>query len=98
MSLYKFYVDCGRMGNLTGVFQASRDEIKKIIGKKVYFGEVLGKFSDIAIVIDESHISYLTDDQKFIDQAVFYGLVPVGHNPFRYLDRYEEEDYEEEED
>ena len=45
--LYKFHWDCGRMGNLDGVFIAEPKEIEALIGKEIHFGEVLGKHSDI---------------------------------------------------
>ena len=49
--LYKFYWDCGRMGELEGLFIAEDDVLKNSIGKNVYFGEVLGKHSEIYGVI-----------------------------------------------
>lgn len=46
--LYKFRFDCGRMGELSGLFVADEEDINNVIGETVYFGEcsqkVLGAF------------------------------------------------------
>lgn len=51
--LYKFYSDYGRQGELEGLFIAEEKEVKNIIGKNVYFGEVLGKHSDVEETMTE---------------------------------------------
>lgn len=33
-AIYKFHADCGRMGELEGVFVANKSEIENIMGKK----------------------------------------------------------------
>lgn len=81
--LYRYYLDCGRMGSLGGLFVADDELVKKCIGIEVYFGEVLGKHSDVAAVLQDDQLSVLTDDQDFIDKAVEYGLVPTGYDPIR---------------
>jgi exosome complex RNA-binding protein Rrp4 len=86
MSIYKLIVDCGRMGDLNGVFEATPNQIQELMGKKVNFGEVLGKHSDVSVVIDENCVVHLTDDEEFIKKAKTYGLIPTGHNPFDYLE------------
>jgi len=44
-AIYEFYWDLGRMGEVSGMFIADKDDIKKIIGTEIYFGEILGKHS-----------------------------------------------------
>ncbi len=83
--LYKFNADFGRMGKLEGVFAAEEVDIDGLCGQEVYFGEVLGKHSEIVLTVDNDHLTILTDDQGFIDKAIEYELVPCGHNPFDYL-------------
>lgn len=51
--LYQFYIDFGRMGEIEGLFIADEDAVKRSIGKHVHFGEVLGKHSDVSIVLEE---------------------------------------------
>ena len=83
--LYKFSVNCGRMGTLSGVFVAEEEKVQTIMGEKAYFGEVLGKHSDITVKIDDTVLTVLTDDHEFIKKAEEYKLVPIGHNPLDYM-------------
>ena len=92
--LYTFYLDWGRMGDLEGLFIAEEQDVKDIIGKSVYFGEVLGKHSEVedemtedmfeAIDVPESVIAVL--EEKL-------GTTISGYNP---LEFYEDEDEDEE--
>ncbi len=83
--LYRFDLDCGRMGDLTGMFVADEREIRAAIGKACHFGEVLGKHSDISCTLKAEHFTILTDDAAFIAQATRYGLIPTGFNPLGVL-------------
>lgn len=82
MAIYKLFVDCGRMGDLRGIFEATPLEIEELMGKRINFGEVLGKHSDISVTMDEDCIAFLTDDEDFIEKARLYNLIPTGINPF----------------
>jgi hypothetical protein len=73
------------MGEVTGIFDATREAVKAAIGKDVYFGEILGKHSEIYGTLDEGDLTELTDDQKFIQQAKDFKCIPVGYNPLDYL-------------
>ncbi len=84
--LFKFHWDCGRMGDLDGAFVATQEEVDAIIGKEVYFGEILGKHSDIHGDLEKDNFTVLTDDQDFIAKAEKFGLVPMGHHPLAYID------------
>jgi hypothetical protein len=97
VNLYRFYVDCGRMGVLEGVFAENEKLIKKIIGRNVYFGEVLGKHSDVRVRMEEDHFTKLTDDQDFIKKFKEYELAS-GFNPFNYIEEWDESFSEENED
>ena len=85
MPLYKFHLDCGRMGKLEGVFKAEEYEISKLMGQNVYFGEVLGKHSEISAVISDEVIQKLEADEVFIAKAEEIGLVPCGFDPLCYV-------------
>ena len=82
--LYKFYLDCGRMGDLTGIFVAEERDIEKVIDKEIYFGEVLGKHSEIVDTMRKEYFQVLTDDQDFIDKFVSMKC-ESGYNPLNYL-------------
>ena len=79
--LYKFYWDCGRMGSLDGIFIADDKDVKKVIGKEVYFGEVLGKHSEIYGTLEEKDLKVITDDHDFIKKCEEYGIGNIGFNP-----------------
>ena len=97
LKLYKFHWDCGRMGDLDGLFVAEASEIEALIGKTVYFGEVLGKHSDMYGTLDAEDLVVKSDDQEFIAkliEVVGAGTIS-GHNP---LDYYEPDDDEEDDE
>jgi len=84
----KFYWDCGRMGEVDGIFVTTKDAITDLIGKEVYFGEILGKHSEVVGNIDEGDITILSEDQDFIAKFVdiLGGGTISGYNPLDYLD------------
>jgi len=84
---YRFTLDCARFGTLTGVFTAEENDIQSIIGENVYFGEVLGKHSEVSALMEPDMFTKLTDDQDFIAKFDEFGL-ESGYNP---LDYYEED-------
>jgi hypothetical protein len=88
--LWKFHWDCGRMGDVRGVFVATEDEIVVALGKRVYFGEILGKHSEVAGTLRKEDLTLLTDDQDFITKAIAYGVASNGYNPLEYLSEEEE--------
>ena len=96
LALYSFYWDCRRMGDVDGLFVAEVAEVEASIGKKVYFGEILGKHSEICGTLDRKDLTVKSDDQDFIAKllAVFDGRRTIsGYNPLSYID--EENDSEE---
>ena len=91
--LYQFDWHCGRMGDLDGLFIAEESEVNAIIGKNIYFGEVLGKHSEVSGTLDPEDIQVKTDDQEFI--AKFIEIMGDGTiSGFNPLDYYDPEDEE----
>lgn len=88
--LFRFYWDCGRSGDIESVFVADQAEVDEIIGKYIYFGEVLGKHSEVRGTIEENDITVLTDDQDFIEKAEKYGISSCGPNPLEYYEMSQE--------
>jgi len=86
--IYKFYWDCGRMGELEGLFIADSKDVKQIIGHEIYFGEVLGKHSEIYGELKKGDLTVKTDDQDFIAKfIVIFGEGTIsGYNPFDYYE------------
>jgi hypothetical protein len=100
--IYKFQADFGRMGDLEGVFVSTDEQLHGLYGEEIYFGEVLGKHSEVILTLDPKHITEVTDDEKFIELFEQYNL-ENGYNPFDYYedeaDEYDDaEDWDEEED
>lgn len=89
LGLYRFYWDCRRQGELAGLCILDSELIEKSEGTDVYFGEVLGKHSEVQGTIETSDFSLLTDDPKVIEIlqpfASRNGTI-CGYNPFDYLE------------
>lgn len=83
--IYEFFWDCGRMGDLEGIFIAEEKDVKEAIGEEVYFGEVLGKHSEIYGVLNEKDLKIKSKDQDFIKK--FEEIIPngIGFNPIAAL-------------
>jgi hypothetical protein len=96
LKLWKFFWDCYRGGSLEGIFIASSDDVNKAIGKVIYFGEVLGKHSEISGTLDKEDVTVVTDDQDFISKAeVIFGSKNIsGYNPLDYTNEEAEEEIE----
>lgn len=98
-AIYSFHWGFGRMGDVDGLFIADKDIMKKAIGKQVYFGEILGKHSEVYGTLDENDLEIKSEDQEFIKkfEEVLGKDFSQGYNPLDYIDDYCEDDTEEEE-
>lgn len=83
--LWKFSWDCGRMGSIESVFPASQEELNTIIGEDIYFGEILGKHSDIHGKLDAEDFTLISSHPVEVLQFVT-NIGSTGHNPFDYLE------------
>lgn len=89
--LYKFHFDCGRMGELHGLFVATQDEVDAAMGKEIYFGEVLGKHSEISGPLEPADLQRFTVDQTTLDSiTTVIGNTWSGYNPLEYISEGEE--------
>lgn len=87
--LWKFEWDCGRQGDLEGLFVATEQEVKDLIGRKAYFGEVLGKHSEVEGTIEEGDIKKVDLDSETVEKVTaILGDTWSGFNPLEYA-RYE---------
>jgi hypothetical protein len=79
------------MGMLEGLFVAEESDMDALMGKEIYFGEVLGKHSEIFGPLEERDITIKNDDEDFINKLVdvIGGESISGYNPFDY---YEDEE------
>lgn len=91
--LWVFKWDCGRQGELEGLFIATQEEVNDAIGCSVQFGECLGKHSDIHGTIDDGEIEEVMVEQSTIeDLYVIFGGTVSGYNPLYYIEESEEDD------
>ena len=86
-AVWKFYWDCGRQGHIDSLFVATRIQILEMVDRYCYFGEVLGKHSEIAQYLEAKDFTFVSGDDSFV--RIFEERVgSVGHNP---LEHFEEE-------
>jgi len=92
LKLYQFFWDCGRMGDLDGLFVAKDIEVQSALGKSVCFGEVLGKHSEVSGTLDDADITVVSEDQEKIEWLVSVIGSPniSGFNPLDYINEDEE--------
>jgi hypothetical protein len=85
--LWRFYWDCGRQGEVDGLFVATESEIKEAIGKQVYFGEILGKHSEVYGTLDEGDVEKVNISPSAVDEvSQVLGDNWSGYNPLQYID------------
>jgi len=84
-AIYKFNADCGGMGELEGVLISTKERVDKLIESKieVYFGEVLGKHSEIYGAIEKDEIIFVSDNEEAVRVVEEHSLTS-GINPFDY--------------
>jgi hypothetical protein len=74
-------------GALYGIFIATDEEVKSLIGKELYMGEVNGKHSEVCWTVEDGDIELFSDDEYVISC-----IKPFGYNPFDYLGEEETQD------
>ena len=81
-AIYKFESDCGRMGTLYGIFVADSKEVNDLTtsGDEVYFGEVLGKYSEIIGEISATEITMVTAVTELVEKFEELNM-ETGFNP-----------------
>lgn len=90
--LVSYHKDCGRNGHVDGMFVCDKEELGKLYNRKIYFGEILGKHSDVRLDFTEDDFVIHTDDQEFITKLTGYvgGQHISGYNPLHFLPEDEE--------
>lgn len=85
--LYKFFWDCGRMGEVEGLFIADDKEVKEAIGEHVSFGEILGKHSDVYGTLDDGDLTMLEVPESVLDilEDAIGSKTISGYNPLSYI-------------
>jgi len=90
--LYKFHWDCGRSGDVEGLFIAEELDVKNALGSEIYFGEILGKHSEVYGSFDDDDIVTLdVSPQTVVELRKAIGTNISGYNPLDYLNDEEDE-------
>lgn len=85
--LWKFKWDCGSMGELEGLFIATKPEVENAIGKEIYFGEVLGKHSEISGELESEEVQEIDANDTMIEELLdLFGVNICGYNPLEYIE------------
>jgi len=98
--LYKFLWNT-RYGRLDGLFLANEEDVQAAIGKQLYFGEVLGKFSEVSGTFEEEDVTRLdVSTPEAIAFALCKGGIATystegsvtlsGYNPLNYIEEGQE--------
>ncbi len=84
-AIYRLKFDCGRQGELNGIFIAEKAKVKVLLENKieVYWGEVLGKHSEVYGPLDDGELVEVSDNVEAIKIIEELGL-ENGYNPFEY--------------
>lgn len=82
--VYRWAWHTSRCGSLMGIFTADEAEVEAAIGKDVYFGEVLGKHSDVHGTIERSEFEVVAEDASFVEAFDKFGCA-TGYNPIARL-------------
>lgn len=72
------------MGEISSVFVEDSERVEATIGKTIYFGEVLGKHSEIYGPLERSELTLVTDNLDFVKLFEEFKLA-TGPNPFQYI-------------
>ena len=82
--LYKFEWDYDH-GVVKGLFIEDESIVNDAIGKEVFFGEVLGKHSEVYGTLEESDLEVLVSDKEEVEILGKYSFIPFGYNPLEYI-------------
>ncbi len=96
-TLYRFYWDVQRHGEIESLFIADDEQVAAVLGMDIYLGEVLGKHSDISGTLDAEDLLIITQEPGIIadlrrvfsgaqtDSYRFRNDTLCGINPLNYL-------------
>jgi hypothetical protein len=91
--LVRFELDYGRQGSVDGLFVTTREWMEALTGVTVYFGEILGKHSEV--YVDNfnwtEHCTILTEEQDKIEFLVDL----IGYDPSDYFGIWESDEFKE---
>lgn len=80
------------MGYLDGLFVATQEQVDEAIDKEIYFGEVLGKHSDIYGPLSKEDLEEIDIGEEAVAKIVaITGTTLSGYNPLEYYESAKED-------
>lgn len=90
--LYKFEARMGE-ATISGMFISTEEEVADLYEKEIYFGNILGPESEVAVKINADLFLKLEVSESTIEELEQNcGTTVVGYNPFDYVSM-DEADY-----
>lgn len=90
--LYSFQFDFYRVGLFEGLFFAEEEDLDKVIGKDIYFGEIFGRYSELVQNFEREDFKEINlSPESLIELQNHFGDTIAGYNPFDYLEEFDEE-------
>lgn len=74
--LWKFQWDSD-YAFIGGLFSATDEEIKSLIGKRIYLGEYEGKHSEVYGTVDKEDIALVSDNPIVVEAIGDFGINPL---------------------
>lgn len=85
--LYRFFWDAGRMGQIESLFFATEEQIEKMLGAEINFGEVLGKHSEVYGTVEREDLEEIILSEDVLKELHFvFGKHICGYNPLDYIE------------
>ena len=83
-AIWRLHISIKRQGDLKGVFIATEEEVEALIESKIeiYWGEVLGKHSEVYGPLQPRDVTFITANEDVISIIEDYELTN-GHDPFQ---------------
>lgn len=73
-------------GMVEGLLVTTHDTLEKLYDKEIYFGEILGKHSEVYGKLIEDDFEVISEDQHFIEAFEQNVGDSFGYNPLEYIE------------
>lgn len=84
--LYNFNFEHYRAGWLEGLFFAEEEDLNKVVGKDIYFGEIFGKHSEVVQNFEREDFKIIALSQETLSELnSYFGDTISGYNPIDYI-------------
>ncbi len=96
VGIYRFY-ESFWYGQITGIFLAEHADVAIAYGQTAYFGDELGKHSEVIIEVTPENLKLVTADDAMVQAFEQYEM-ETGYNVLHWIGEEEEDEDDEDED